>query len=714
MDTTGRIETDIVLVGGGHAHVEVIRRWGMAPVPGTRMTLVARDVSTPYTGMLPGMIAGIYGRDEAHIDLQRLCRHAGVRLVHAPATGLDPVARRLDVPGRPALAYDLLSLDIGSTPFLGDIAGAAGRVIGVKPVDGFLARLGEMEEESPTGESICIIGAGAGGTELALALAWRFHGKYRITLVSAGADIVPEHNPGVRRALGNALTDAGVDLRRNCRVTEIDDGGAILDDGSRIDARHVIATTRAGAPDWLGGTGLALDRHGFVAVDDCLRSVSHPEVFAAGDVASMVNHDLPKAGVYAVRQGPVLAESLRRVAAGLAPEPYKPQPRVLALISTGRPHAVASWGPFAVEGDWVWRWKDKIDRRWMQVYQDIEPMPEPHDTATGETLMRCGGCGSKVSDLALKTAIAELRRTVPEGIGDLDDDAAMIQPPPGATMVQSVDQFRAMVEDPWLFGRIAAEHCLSDLHAMGAAPHSALATVTLPDGAPEKLAADLAQLLGGAVETLQRAGAKLLGGHTAEGAELTLGLTVTGFATPERLTRKGGARPGDRLILTKPLGTGAILAADMRGLAAAPDVEGAMRSMLQSNGPAAAILAAYGARAVTDVTGFGLAGHLIEMMRSSGTSADIDSAALPALPGFRAAEAAGILSTMHPKNLAYGALLDGEPDAILFDPQTSGGLLASVPAEMADACLAALAQIGCPATSIGSVTPVVGLPVRLT
>jgi selenide,water dikinase len=704
MEKTGRIDTDIVLVGGGHAHVEVIRKWAMSPVPSVRLTLVARDVATPYTGMLPGLIAGIYSVAETHIDLQKLCRHARVRLVHAPATGIDPEAQRLAIEGRPALAYDLLSIDTGSTPYLGDIAGAAGRVIGVKPVDRFLRWLEGMDAAPAAGETICIIGGGAGGTELALALAWRFHGKYRLALVSAGSDIVPEHNPGVRRALGNALTDAGVDLRRNRRVVAVDDAGVTLDDGNRVDARHVIATTRAAAPTWLGATGLTLDDNGFIAIDDCLQSISHPEVFAAGDVASMINHDLPKAGVYAVRQGPVLAESLRRVAKGLAPEPYRPQPRALALISTGKPHAVASWGPFAVAGDWVWRWKDWIDRRWMQVYQETEPMPEPVDEATGETLMRCGGCGAKVSDLALKAAIAELRRTAPDGIGDLDDDAAIITPPPGKVIVQSVDQFRAMIDDPWLFGRIAAEHCLSDLHAMGAIPHGALATVTLPDGAPEALASELAQVLSGAVDTLRRAGAKLLGGHTSEGAELTLGLTVTGFGDAGILTRKGGALPGDRLILTKPLGTGAILAADMRGKASAGHVEAAIQSMLQSNGPAAAILTAWGARAVTDVTGFGLAGHLIEMMRASGASAEIDLAALPALPGFREAEAAGILSTMHPKNLAYAALFDGEPDAILFDPQTSGGLLASLPGEHADACLKEFISGGLTAELIGRVT----------
>jgi selenide,water dikinase len=702
-----RITHDILLVGGGHAHVEVIRRHSMAPIPGARMTLVAREVTTPYTGMLPGMIAGIYSRAEAHIDLQKLCRHAGVRLIHAPATGLDPVSRQLFMAGRPPLSFDLLSLDTGSTPDLTAIDGGREHAIGVKPVDRFLDWLSMMDgvtaEAGLSETTICIVGGGAGGTELALSLAWRFHGKCRITLIAANRELAAGHNAGVRRALADAVHEAGIAVRTGRRATAIDAEGVTLSDGERISADHVIATTAASAPDWLRETGLTLDDDGFIAVDDCLQSLSHPGIFATGDVASMQNHDLPKAGVYAVRQGPVLAENLRLAARGKRLEPYRPQQNVLALISTGKPHAVASWGPFSLSGDWVWTWKDWIDRRWMEKYQQLEVMPEERDEDTGETLMRCGGCGSKVSDIVLKTVLSEIRTRYPHAVGDLSDDAALIDPPPGMTVVQSIDQFRAMIDDPWLFGRIATEHCLSDLHAMGATPYGALATVSLPDGDADKLADDLSQLLGGVAEGLGLAGSLLLGGHTAEGPELSLGLAVTGFVPRTAATMKGGAQPGDRLILTKPLGTGAILAADMRGLAGAESMEIAIASMLASNGPAARILKEFGAHAVTDVTGFGLAGHLIEMMTASRTAALVKHEDIPVLPGFREAEAVGILSTMHPKNLAYAAAIDGEPDNVLFDPQTSGGLLAAVPAEFTAACLDALISAGIDARDIGSV-----------
>ena len=694
-------------MGGGHAHVEVIRQWAMNPAPRTRLTLIARDIQTPYTGMLPGLIAGLYGFDEAHIDLRRLCRHAGIRLIHATADGINADARTISIKDRPPLRFDWLSVDIGSTPDLRSIRGAGEHAIGVKPVDQFLVWLSNLEQQAKNTSQppvrIAIIGGGAGGTELALSLAHRFGQHASIALISASNEVVPEHSSGVRQTLRQALTKAGVDLHRGLPVTEVRADCVILENGESIPADRVICTTRASAPDWLATTGLALDSHGFIAVDDCLQSLSHPHVLAAGDIASMAGQDLPKAGVYAVRQGPVLATSLQRLARGRSAIPYRPQSRILALISTGRRHAVASYGPLSVSGDWVWRWKDGIDRKWMEKYQDLPVMAEPADPETGDSLMRCGGCGAKVSSLVLKSALSRVRQIYPRSIGDLGDDAAIITPPAGLSVVQSVDQFRQMIDDPFLFGQITAEHCLSDLHAMGADPYGALVTVTLPDGEPEVMADDLTQILSGVTAALAACGALLLGGHTAEGAELTLGLAVTGFIDPASLSVKGGARGGDRLILTKPLGTGAIMAADMRGRARTDHVEAAIHSMRQSNGPAARIMHDHGVTAATDVTGFGLAGHLIEMMTAARAVALLDPASLPVLPGYAEAEAAGILSTMYPKNLPFAAHFDGQPDDIFFDPQTSGGLLAAIPGDQAEDCVKALQEAGIPACIIGSV-----------
>lgn len=708
------VTTDLVLVGGGHAHVAVLKSFGMRPVPGVRLTLVARDVATPYSGMIPGHVAGHYPRDACHIDLGPLCRFAGARLVHAAATGIDMPARRLLVEGRPSLGFDLLSIDIGSTSIAEPVAGADEHALAAKPLDRFLARWEAVERtvlNRRGAAHILVAGAGAGGVELTLALAFRLatllamHGAsasaLRMTLVDAAPDIMPTHAPAVRRRLGAALARAGVTVRLGVALERIEADAVVLAGGERLPVDATVMVTGAAPAGWLRATGLALDERGFVRVDASLASVSHPDVFAAGDVAAFEPRPLPKSGVYAVRQGPVLADNLRRALTGRPLRAFRPQSLTLALVSTGPRRAVASWGRLALEGDWVWRWKNRLDTRWMRKYRELPEMNAGSAEGEAGTLdMRCGGCGAKVASPILRRVIERLEPV--EGSGVLvgleaADDVAVLKPPAGQVLVQSVDQFRAFVDDPYLFGRIAANHCLADLFAKGVAPHSALALVQVPFAGERQVEDDLAALLGGAVETLNGAGCALVGGHTGEGAELAFGLAVNGFADEGRIMRKTGAAAGDVLVLTRPLGTGALFAADMRGKARADRVEAALARMLRSSGPAAAILLEHGARACTDVTGFGLLGHLIEMLGVQ-LGAEIELAALPVLDGALDAMRAGIFSSLHPANRAYLARLAAPPLGIraelLFDPQTAGGLLAALPPDRVDACLAALHAAG--------------------
>jgi selenide,water dikinase len=276
--------------------------------------------------------------------------------------------------------------------------------------------------------------------------------------------------------------------------------------------------------------------------------------------------------------------------------------------------------------------------------------------------------------------------------------------------LQTVDFFRAMVDDPYLFGRIAATHALGDIYAMGGMPESALAIATLPTARPAIVEHDLFHMLRGGLDVLEAAGAVLVGGHSAEGAEVALGFAVTGRPRPGKLLRKGGLRPGDRLILTKPLGTGVILAADARGLASSRIIEGALATMTQSAGPAVSVLLAHRATACTDVTGFGLLGHLLEMLRASEMDAALDPEMIPALDGAISLLARGITSSLHADNVAAMAALGGTPSlsdtiaALMIDPQTAGGLLAGVPADRARACLAELRGRGYRAAEIGIVT----------
>ena len=318
-----------------------------------------------------------------------------------------------------------------------------------------------------------------------------------------------------------------------------------------------------------------------------------------------------------------------------------------------------------------------------------------HGTAEA---MRCGGCGAKVPQAILNAVLDRLRadpETAQALALDNPDDAAPVAVPAGARLYQTVDQFRAFIDDPYLFGRIAANHCMGDIHAMGGAPASALVSVTLPFAAPGIVGRDLEQLLRGVLRGLAEAGAVLIGGHTAEGAEMAVGLTVNGTVGDGEPWRKGGARPGDRLILTKALGTGVLLAAEMARVANGRDVEAALGGMLASNAAAVGALREHGASACTDVTGFGLGGHLLEMLRASDCGAVLDRAALPLLPGAAGLLAAGHASTLHPANrAALAAACEGAAPEILADPQTAGGLLVAVPPDRAEVCLDALRRAG--------------------
>lgn len=706
------IAQDLVLVGGGHAHARVLKSFGMRPLPGVRVTLVAREVETPYSGMLPGWVAGHYAFDECHIDLGRLARFAGARLIHDEAVGLDRSSRQLLTRAHPPIRYDVLSLDIGSTPRAHDVPGGAENTIAVKPIAQFAARWEALlgRARRMPGFRLAIVGGGAGGVELALCAHYRLASlgvaPLGVTLVTRDK-LLPSHNRQVCRLLERECARRGVVLVTGGAVSRVEPGLLVCDDGREIAFDEALWVTEAGAAPWLAETGLPLTAGGFVAIDETLRSPADPQIFAAGDVATMTAHPREKAGVYAVRQGPPLAANLRRALAGKRLRGAVPQRRGLALIGTGDRHAVASRGPFAASGASWWRLKDWIDRRWMRRYRELpEMLSEP-----GEDPMRCGGCAAKVPAAILGRVIDRLRPAASDlvAIGlDSADDAALVAFPGAPPLLQTVDFFRAMVSDPYLFGRIAATHALNDIYAMGGEPGTALAIATLPPARPAIVEHDLFHMLRGGLDVLEPAGAVLVGGHSAEGAELALGFAVTGRAPrPEKLLRKGGLRPGDRLILTKPLGTGIILAADGRGLAPTRVVESAIATMLQPSAPAAACLAAHGAAACTDVTGFGLLGHLLEMLRASKADAALDPEAIPALDGALALLARGITSSLHGDNLAaLAALAAGEAHPIaslLIDPQTAGGLLAGIPAERAACCLVELRELGCRAAIIGRV-----------
>ena len=351
-------------------------------MPGVRLTLISRGHYTPYSGMLPGLIAGHYSFEDAHLDLRRLARFAGAHALFDEAVGLDLTARLVICRNGP-VAYDLLSIDIGSTPNV-SVPGAAEHATAVKPIDRFLEQWNALRDRvraatAPT--RVAVVGGGAGGVELVLSVQFALRtllqeqgqaaDRLECHLFTSSPTILPTHNRRARAIFGRIFRQRGIRAHLNRKIAAVEAGCLRDDTGTEHPADEILWTTEARAAPWLHESGLATDEDGFVRVAATLESASHPGVFAAGDVAALAGHQLEKSGVYAVREGKTLAPNLRRAVTGARLQPYRPQRQFLSLISTGNKYAVASRGPFAIGGAWVWHWKDAIDRAFMRKYGEL-------------------------------------------------------------------------------------------------------------------------------------------------------------------------------------------------------------------------------------------------------------------------------------------------------------------------------------------------------
>ena len=737
---------DIILVGGGHTHVGVLRNFAMNKMPGVRLTMICRDTHTPYSGMLPGYVAGHYKYDDVHIDLRRLAEFADARFFRSEVVGLDRHAYQVLCSDRPPVRYDRLSINIGSTPKRTEIGSERTRTIPVKPICEFNARwlaLLARAQTQPGSMHIALVGGGAGGVELILAMHKRLRHELslldkdpntlKFSLFTRGATILPTHNHSVQRRFIQTLRSRDIALHANAGVVAVDDSGLTTVNGEYHSVDEVIWVTGAGGASWLKETGLSLDADGFIEVTDTLQTITDQNIFAAGDVATMVNHPREKAGVFAVRQGQPLARNLRRSLENKSLRDYYPQRNWLALISTGDKYAVASRGNFWAAGAWLWRWKDFIDRRFMEKFNNLPAMEdnpsspvhskvalagEEAQQAISAIAMRCGGCGAKVGSSTLSRALSVLRPVERDDVViglHAPDDAAVVRVPHGKAVVHSVDFFRSFIDDPYIFGQIAANHALGDIFAMGAEAQSSTAIATVPQGLESKVEDTLFQMMSGAIDILNDANCALVGGHTGEGQELALGFAINGLIDDrsDEIMRKGGMRPGDVLILTKPIGTGTLFAAHARLEAKGRWIDDALQSMRYSNRLAAECLRRFGATACTDLTGFGLLGHLVEMTRPSEVDATIYLSALPVLEGAENTVGAGILSSLQPANVRLRrairkveTMVNHPRYPLVFDPQTAGGLLASVAADHADACVGELISLGYSQTRIiGAIHP---------
>lgn len=686
----------LLLAGGGHSHALLLRRWSMRPQkrPQGLITLVSRSSTALYSGMVPGLIAGLYQRNQVEVDLRNLADQAGVALVIAEITGLDIAARHLQLLGRLDLPYDWLSLNLGAvtrtTP------AAVDGLVPIKPLEPALAYL-QQQDLAMTSPAVAsapfwVVGSGLAAMETVLALRQRW--PQRPLKLQAISDRLPA-------AFQRALRQAQIELVEHQTPTQTQPEAGLLCTGSQ-------------APTWLPESGLACcPNTGRLRTRATLQVLGQTQVLAAGDCAVLDAHPRAPSGVWAVRAAVPLARNLEAAVKGEPLKPWTPQRQALQLLGGFQNGQPTAWG---LRGSHLfgphpllWRWKRSIDAHFMAMFESSEAMD---DTAE----MTCRGCAAKLPGAPLERALKQA------GIGSLGsepEDAAVLPMRAAGVMapvLQSVDGFPALISDPWLNGRLSALHACSDLWACGALVTAAQAVITLPETAAHTQEMLLAQTLAGIRSALEPQGAQLIGGHTLEARD---------GAAPPPLSRavqvilnvsgqprnapwpKAGLQAGDRLLLSRPLGTGVLFAAAMRSAAKPAALDAALDQMATSQHPLVEALQTLDSQqpgsvhAATDITGFGLLGHLGEMLRNRSLRVVLDGLAIPALPQALDLLESGQASTMAPANRRAWAQLDdgsvnlnlsgirsGSPRhqallELLVDPQTCGPLLISVPEDSA-------------------------------
>ena len=660
----------LVLAGGGHSHALVLRRWAMHPKlrPPGPITLINRQSTALYSGMVPGMLAGHYTQNDITIDLRRLTDQSGVGLVIADITGVDASQHLLRVIGRPPIKFERLSLNVGSESITttSDLQSKeVEQSIAIKPLEESLAWLEQQDSQAVLANPapFTVIGAGLAGVEIALALRRRWP-KRQLQL---------QANPG----------QPDQALRKALRANKV----KLIPTGLQL-VGPCLLCTGSQAPAWLAASDLPVDHVGRVMTKDTLQVIGHPDLFAVGDCGVIKTAPRPPSGVWAVKAAKPLAENLERCSRNLPTRAWRPQRHALHLIggqtSGEMSTAWAVWRNLIVgPHPWLWNWKQIIDRRFMALFKTLSTMDRVVEDGNA-TLIACRGCAAKLGAQSLNLALQQAG--LKDTNGHAEDAAFITTTANGQSLLQSVDGFPALISDPWLNGRLTTMHACSDLWASGADVISAQAVITLPAVPAHHQQELLAQTLDGIQSALKPQGAALIGGHTLEARNLapkpsSLGMQVTlcvngSLPMDQPHWQKSGLQAGDVLLMSRAIGSGVLFAAAMEGKTQPQDLDAALEQMATSQAPFLTPLRALGKKgepsspihACTDITGFGLLGHLSEMLSASNTHQQglglpplrltIDVEAIPHLAGAMQLLETGFASTLAPENRRAWQWLD--------------------------------------------------------
>ncbi len=678
--------------------------------PNGLITLINRNSTNIYSGMFPGVVARKFELHEAEIDLATLANRAGVAFVIDEICGFDLRLNQVFLKRRPPINFKWVSIDVGSGTFFNDsevILKNKQLFMPIKPfqksfewIQGF-----DGESQDVNTKPFTIIGSGHAAFEIALALRKRWPGR---------SLYLQAYKERLNQKIRDILLSAKISL---IAAEEYVEGPTLLCTGSK-------------APGWLQKIGLPVNQFGRVLTNETLQVIGYPNLFAAGDCAVIKGKERPPSGVWSVRAAKPLALNLERFSKGLDLLTWNPQRIALQLLggysSSSVPVAFAVWGQF-FQGPsfWFWKWKEIIDRRFMSMFDGHKKMDADN---TYESNF-CRGCAAKISAITLKDALSEVDLGL---LAQYPKDASLISSSQASgSLMQSVDGFPALISDPWLNARLASLHACSDIWATGASVSSAQAIITLPQIAPSLQKDLLAHSLAGIKSALEPQEAELIGGHTFESRNgssepVTLGieisLCVNGYLPPgQSPLSKAGLQPCDQLLISRPLGSGIIFAGAMAGLTRPDHLEAALEHLEKSQHILVEDLQNKESdnqdiHACTDITGFGLLGHLGEMlsitnyqrrlMGKSQLRIKLHAQSIPIFDGVKSLINNGVASTFAPSNRNFFTLIKSSKNSIplidldlndfaqgrqmlnlyqelIIDPQTCGPLVVSCDSEVA-------------------------------
>ena len=675
------IKKDLILLGAGHANIEVIKYLGNLKLDGLRITLISKNYNTTYSGMVPGYIEGIYNWEDINIDLIQLSYQYNINIIISEVLKISAKKRKIFLKNRPPIKFDFLSINLGIRSNVNNIHGAKENALFLKPISEIKTTILSILKSKS--ENITIIGGGAAGVEVSLALRDRFRKNNinkNIILISKYNTLMKNYPFNVRNSLKSELIKNKIKILFDSKITKINKTSIVINDHKKLKCSCAILATDALPPDVVNKSDLKISKDGFISVLNTLQSNTSTNIFASGDIADIEDYKLAKAGVYAVRQSKILKRNLERIYKNKNLYKYKPQKSYLSIIGITNGKALANKYFFAFKGKFFWKLKRYIDKKFIEKYKDFKSneknfVPSIDSIEPSEYDMQCAGCGSKIPQTVLKKVFSQ---NLQEGSFDANDVKGANR------LVHTVDTITSIIDDLYLLGKIAAKHSLNDLIAS----NSGLLSVQMVLGIPQALnriqERDIYQIKEGANSIFNEFGVTISGGHSysIEEGKSTVGFSLIG---KKNTISKNNLKKNQKLkiFMTGRLGTALVMAALKYKIISGKYYNEVITEMTNSNFLIYTLFKKHMINNITDISGFGLALHLQNLLLRNKMfkGANIYLNKIPMLEGAKEAIKKNVSSSLSysNKNIINNDLKvlikDKKYLNILFDPQTSGGFL---------------------------------------